>query len=61
MVVFWVRNGDNLGGFPGSGEISKYQYMVKKFNELDKSFTRQISYRSSSDTVCSGTGLVLRN
>jgi hypothetical protein len=45
MVVFWVWDGDNLDGFPGCGEISKYQCMVKKFNEMDKSFARDISYR----------------
>jgi len=47
MVVVWVWNGDNLGGFPYSWEISKYQNMVKKFNEMDKSFAREISYHSS--------------
>jgi hypothetical protein len=53
MVIVWVWNGDNLGVFPDSGEVSKYQNMVKKFNEVGKSFTREISYHSSSDTVCS--------
>jgi hypothetical protein len=41
-VVFWVWNGDNLGGFPSSGEISKYQNMVIKFSDVDERFAREI-------------------
>jgi hypothetical protein len=32
------QNGDNLSGFPGRGEISKPQNMLKKLGEGDESF-----------------------
>jgi hypothetical protein len=31
-------NGDNLGGFPGIGEISKPQNKIKDLSEADESF-----------------------
>jgi hypothetical protein len=42
---FW--NGYNLGGFPGTGEISKYQNMVKNLDEVDESFAGDISKHSN--------------
>jgi hypothetical protein len=46
MAVLWVWNEYNFGEFLDSGEISKYQNMIKNFNEVVKSFAREISYRS---------------
>jgi hypothetical protein len=41
------ENGDNLGGFPGVGEISETQNMIKNLGQVDKSSAGEISKHSS--------------
>jgi hypothetical protein len=47
------ENMDNFVGFPGVGEISKPQIMIKKLGEVDESFAGEFSKHSSGDAVCS--------
>jgi hypothetical protein len=41
VLVSWIWNWDKLGRFPSNGEISKYRYKVKNFNEMGKNFGRE--------------------
>jgi len=45
-------NGDNLGGFPGVGEISRPQNVIKNLGQMDESCAGEISKHSSWDDVC---------
>jgi hypothetical protein len=47
------ENGNNFGGFPGVGEISKPQNMIKNLGEVDDSLAGEISEHSGGDTFCS--------
>ena len=40
-------NGDNLGGFPGVGEISRPQNVIKNLGQMDESCAGEISKHSS--------------
>jgi hypothetical protein len=35
-------DGDDLGGIPSSGEVSKEENMVEKKGQVGKSFTREV-------------------